>query len=232
VPTAASWWHNGLIDPPGDWPEAAKLTLRTVEAEYLRERIRERCAGTLLAVLAERRRPWEPVEFAWQLELPEIDGDQRRLLDHAHCFSEVMHGAALLYNLALAKATEDAERTEHYAALLEQWTEAEARAGRSAWSLPEVWVLLGEIGSWHSARTRAFVESWVRLARDPERVAQNAAALEMVRDREREVKGRKARLSFDAAAETWRGAAGSGQLEYRWASTQRQLLDIITARDA
>ena len=47
-----------------------------------------------------------------------------------------------------------------------------------------------------------------------------------------EVKKRQARLSFVAAEETWRGAAGAGQLEYRWNSTQRQLLDIVAPAEA
>jgi hypothetical protein len=34
-------------------------------------------------------------------------------------------------------------------------------------------------------------------------------------------------LSYDAARETWRGAAGAGQLDFGWGSTQRQLLDIV-----
>jgi hypothetical protein len=82
-----------------------------------------------------------------------------------------------------------------------------------------------EIGS----RTRAFVEDWFRLTDEPARVLNDSVAVDRIRERERQVKGRQARLSFDAARETWRGAAGAGQLEYRWASTQRQLLDIVNA---
>jgi hypothetical protein len=52
----------------------------------------------VLATLAERREPWEPVDFPWQLEIPELDDRQRTLLTYARRFSESIHGAALVYN--------------------------------------------------------------------------------------------------------------------------------------
>jgi Family of unknown function (DUF6361) len=93
----------------------------------------------------------------------------------------------------------------------------------------DLWALLAEVGSRHSRKTRVFVEEWFGLTEDPSRILADAALVECIRERERRVKQRQARLSYDAARETWRGAAGAGQLEYRWASTQRQLLDIMEA---
>ena len=228
----ASWWHAGLPDPPSDWPDAASLRLRPEDAEYLRERIRDRCGGTMLATLAERRDPWEQVEFAWQLDVPGLSARQEELLRHARRFSETMHGAALLYNHALAVAHEDEDREAAYRSDLEEWSAGERRADRAATPLADSWALLAEVGSRHSAQTRAFVEDWFRLTEDPARVLDDSRLLDRVRERERQVKGRQARLSFDAARETWRGAAGASQLEYRWASTQRQLLDIVGAGTA
>lgn len=88
-------------------------------------------------------------------------------------------------------------------------------------------MLLGDIGARYSSRTREFVEEWFSLTTDPSAVVIDRRLVDRVRARELDVKKGQARLSFDAARETWRGAAGAGQLEYRWASTQRQLLDII-----
>lgn len=73
---------------------------------------------------------------------------------------------------------------------------------------------------------------WVTLTSHPGRVVTDASLVDRIQQREFEVKKRQARLSFIAAEETWRGAAGAGQLEYRWNSTQRQLLDIVTPAEA
>jgi hypothetical protein len=231
VVLGASWWHSGLPEPPDGWPHEASLRLRLVEAEYLRDRIRERCAGTMLATLAERREPWEQVDFPWQLDVPEFPAGQDELLCHARRFSETMHGAALLYNHALAVTHEDESGKANYRQRLTDWVSDEARADRSLASLTDSWALLADIGSRHSPQTRAFVEDWFRLTEDPSRVLSDASLVERVRERERQVKGRQARLSFDAARDTWRGAAGASQLEFRWGSTQRQLLDILDAED-
>ena len=229
VPSGTVWWHSGLPEPPEDWPEKATLALRQQEADYLRERIRDRCPGTMLATLAERREPWDAVDFAWELEVPELPARQRDLLRHARRFSETMHGAALLYNHALAVAHEDDVREADYRLLLEEWSSFEARADRAATPLTESWALLAEVGSRHSGQTRVFVEDWFRLTDDRSRILIDTQLVDRIRERERQVKNRQARLSYDAARETWRGAAGAGQLEYRWASTQRQLLDIMNA---
>ena len=92
--------------------------------QYLRERIRDRCAGTMLATLVERRHAWPEVGFAWQLDVPELPAEQRQILDHARRFSETMHGASLLYNHALAVANDDQTRIDEYRASLELWATA------------------------------------------------------------------------------------------------------------
>lgn len=227
VNAAASWWHASLPEPPGDWPEEATLTLRAEEADYLRERIRENCAGTMLATLVERRERWAEVQFPWQLEVPELTAVQRALLDHAQRFSELMHGAALLYNHELAKRRSDEEAQAGYRDDLEAWASSEGAADRDKAPLDELWPLLGDLGSRHSSQTKRFVVDWAALMTDPGRVITDDALVSRIQDREFEVKKRQARLSFVAAEETWRGAAGAGQLEYRWSSTQRQLLDIV-----
>lgn len=231
VGTGNLWWHSGLPEPPEDWPQTAELGLREEEAGYLRDRIRDRCAGTMLAALAGRQEPWDGTGFAWELKV-DLPPRQRDLLDHAQRFSETMHGAALLYNHALAVAHEDELREADFRQRLEGWTRDESRADRAATPLTDLWALLAEIGSRHSGHTRLFVEEWFRLTEDPSRILSDAVLVDRIREREHQVKHRQARLSYDAARETWRGAAGAGQLEYRWASTQRQLLDIMEAEQA
>ncbi|MTD44884.1 hypothetical protein GKE82_11420 [Conexibacter sp. W3-3-2] len=232
VNRSASWWHASLPDPPEDWPDRASLKLRPVEADYLRERIRKRCPDTMLATLIDRREPWTQTQFAWQLDVPELSNRQQTILRHARRFSELMQGAALLYNHALAIATEDEAREAEHRSSLEQWAAAESGADRTAAQLDELWTLLGDLGSRHSTQTRAFVTEWARLTTDPRSILAGSRFTDLVRARELEVKKRQARLSFDTARETWRGAAGVGQLEYRWASAQRQILDVVNAGTA
>lgn len=232
VNATASWWHASLPDPPPGWPDTATLTLRADEADYLRERIRENCAGTMLAALVERRTAWTEVRFPWDLDVPELTETQRTLLEHAQRFSERMHGAALLYNHELAKRRDDEEAEAGYGEELEDWAAAETAADPGLAPLDALWPLLGDLGSRHSPQTRHFVTDWVKLTSDPGRVVSDASLVDRIQQREFEVKKRQARLSFIAAEETWRGAAGAGQLEYRWNSTQRQLLDIVTPAEA
>lgn len=232
VNATASWWHASLPDPPPGWPETVSLTLRAEEADYLRERIRENCPGTMLAALADRRAPWTEVDFPWQLDAPELTVTQRMVLAHAQRFSERMHGAALRYNHELAKRRGDEDAEIAYRGELEDWAAAEAATDRDIAPLDELWPLLGDLGSRHSPQTRRFVVDWAALTVEPLRAVADADLVARIQAREFEVKKRQARLSFTAAEETWRGAAGAGQLEYRWSSTQRQLLDIVAPAEA
>lgn len=222
-----SWWDAGLPEPPEGFPQEVSLHLRPQDGEYVRARIIDRCPGTVLAVLAQRERPWEPTAFPWELDLPELTSKQADLLRHARRFSERMNGAALLYNHALAVAFEDALLTDTYAGALEMWAAREAAL--PLMELEETWAMLERLGSRHTPRTSRFVERWNELARDAGSVLSDRRFTDCVRERELEVKHKQARLSFPAARETWRGAAGVDQLEYRWSSTQRQLLDIVRA---
>ena len=223
---ALSWWHDNLVKPPPDFPHEASLALSTSEAEYLAERITTSCPGTLLSWLILRRQPWERTTFAWELPMrSELQSQHARLLDHAQRFSEAMHGAALLYNLMLAEATEDEDRRDQYEDALDTWRNQASQQ----WDVTDFWALTAEVASRHDRRARRFVDAWLELVRDGVDPGGSAAARELVREREHEVKRRYARLSYDSARDTWRGAAGAGQLEYRWASAQRQLLDIVNA---
>jgi hypothetical protein len=182
----------------------------------------------MLAGLVERRAPWTPVAFPWQLDAPELTETQRTLLVHAQRFSKRMHGAALVYNHELAKRRGDVEAEAEYRGELDEWATSESRVDPLLVPLDELWPLLGDLGSRHSPQTRRFVTDWGTLTSEPHRVLTDREPVARIQEREFEVKKRQARLSFAAAEETWRGAAGAGQLEYRWTSTQRQLLDIVT----
>jgi len=79
---------------------------RAAEAEYLTERIRlsPGSSGSLLAALVAHRQCHDDVPFAWyHPHCAKLPQRLREMLDHAQNFSEVLHGAPLLYNLMLAE---------------------------------------------------------------------------------------------------------------------------------
>ena len=222
---AASWWHDNLVDPPASFPRQASLALTVGEAEYLAERITSSCPGTLLSWLISRRVPWERTDFAWELSIgSELEPKHVRLLDHARHFSEAMNGASLLYNLMLAEATEDDDLRSTYAELLDSWR----ALNHQGWDVTDFWTLTAEVGSRHDLRARRFIAAWLALVHAEIDPTTSIDARTLVREREHEVKRRYARLSYDSARDTWRGAAGASQLGYRWGSAQRQILDIVS----
>ena len=52
-------------------------------------------------------------------------------------------------------------------------------------------------------------------------------ARQLVRERERELKGQRARLQNRQALLLWRGDAGSRQMDFRWAVAQTIVNDIL-----
>ena len=60
-------------------------------------------------------------------------------------------------------------------------------------------------------------------------VADNVAARALIRDRERRLKGPRARLGNTRALELWNGASGIARLSYRWPSAVSILTDIHAA---
>lgn len=138
-------WHAGLIPPSTDFPGKCSLRLTHPEAEYLSERIRlsPSSSGSLLAVLVAQRRRTAAVPFVWQhpfaAELPAILSET---LDHAQNFSEIMHGAPLLYNLMLSEQADLGEGVTKYRKDFAKMGEAACSTGSNLRRM-EVEALLG-----------------------------------------------------------------------------------------
>jgi len=228
-------WHPHIPAAPDEFPEGISLQLSAEEGEYLRERIRSTCQGSLLAHLVELDGPWSEVAFAWQH--PALGSFPARLaeqLEHARKFSEVMHGAALLYNLMLANASGREDWIESFEERFDDWT---ARASEQvdewrAWDRNEFWNLTYKQNRRIPPPTKRFAERWISLAiaeGDPRALRESNAARQLIRQREARLKGGRARLHNRRHLELWRGDSGSGQLKYRWPITQTLALDILEA---
>lgn len=226
-------WHPHLPEPPADHPDHASFALRRVEAEYLQDRILQRAPGTLLAFLVDRGRLVEPVGFPW--EHPQV-GDLPRqladLLEHARCFSEVMHGVALLYNLMLAELLRRDDWVREYLQWIDEWAALVGqRAARlAAWDRQQFWQLVRSKGAVIPATSHHFIEDWIALVlgkKDSAGLATARTARSLIEARERYLKRGRARLQSREQLELWGGAAGTAALDYRWGTTQTIVTDIL-----
>ncbi len=236
---ASSNWHAGLLPAPADFPDRCSLSLSRAEAEYVAERIRlsPLCAGSLLAELVARGRSGDTVEFAWEHpDVGELPAKLRELLLHARNFSEVMHGAALLYNLILAEQAKWKDGIATYREALATWAKTLVTRARvfSEWNRQRFWEIVRIGNPRISAGSQAFVTAWIdlALAGDAARIHRSQPAWTLIRDREKRLKRSLARIDNPRAQELWNGDSGSGQLEFRWRISQRLLTDIFDGMEA
>lgn len=229
-------WDPALPAPPSDFPAVASLRFRAEEQEYLRDRILQRYPASFLAYLV-RRDVWEPVAFAWEHPAyGAAPSGNRHQLHHARSFSELIHGAQLLYNLLLAEARSSEELVDDYRGRLEIWqAEIDARWDVLAhWihqELPDFWNLVS--GARVAGAARVFVEKFLSriITTRPGSIADDGEARDLVQGREVFLKRRLARLTNATSLGNWGGAAGASQLDMRWPISQRLLLDILAPVD-
>ena len=96
-------WHPRLPEPPKGFPWEASFALTPDEADFLRGRVEERCARSLLAWLV-RNGSDSPAEDVWDdpdaLRAPD---SIRETLELARRFSLHVEGMPVLYNLVVAE---------------------------------------------------------------------------------------------------------------------------------
>lgn len=233
-------WRPTIPPPPDDFPQNATLDLREVEAHFLREQIVHHLPHSLLAYLVEYTTPQTHTMFPWEHpQLAHLPAARREELFHARNFSEVIHGATLLYNYMLAEKAASAGAESYllddYAARLTEWAGMlEARRdAHVVWDWQRrFWALVTIVNPHIRPTTQAFIESWLALALEPgaaRAITTNRAARRLISERERALKRHLARLHNPRALELWSGASSAGQLDYRWNVVQTLLDDILTA---
>ncbi len=207
---------------------ATTFQLSPAEASYLRDRIVQATPGSLLAwLLTHEARAEAP--YLWQHpDLSRFPADARDLADHARRFHQAIHGAALLYNLMLAKKKQSEDLVERYRARLAEWQEElAANDVWRDWSLPHFWQALDR----HNPRLRTptinFISDWINGARLTTNVAEDAGLRDVVANREQRLKGNRSRFVNAAALDNWSGGSGLIRLDYRWGITRRILADIF-----
>jgi hypothetical protein len=225
-------WHGGLIKPPEGFPGECSLSLSRSEAEYLSERLRlsPRCSESLLPLLVKASRV-DGVNFVWQHPvMASLPPKLSEIVRNAQNFSEMMHGASLLYNLILAEQVKNDELISSYREDFVSWKDAIASRQKvfRNWEKDGFWNLMDGLGSSIKTGTRKFVNDWWSFVWKGELTAlrDDAGVRQLIREREKSLKKDLARIGNPATKNSWNGYSGSGQMDYRWWITRRLLGDI------
>lgn len=230
-------WDPRLPKAPVGFPGAASMTLRRVEAEYLRDRIRHAGAGSLYAELLEAKSAPVPSPGPWGYEgLEPLPKRLKEQVHHARIFSEIMAGAPLLYNAMLATEAKNEEFLADHRGRLSDWADmiSSIQKDIASWNRGDFWRFVTSQGGVIPLQTRVFVERWADLvlAGSLKKLEQNRNALNLITDRERQLKRAQARLGNDRALALWQGDSGTRPLSYRWDITCTMLSDIFAGLKA
>lgn len=225
-------WHPRLPEATKEFPSEAVFAMRKVESEFFVEQLRIHAGDSLLLFLADLGDRIDQLEYPWlHPGIDEMPKKLRRWVHHGQMYSELMLGAAYLYNLMLSEQLPHEEWIEHYRAKMAEWA---ALAGPrlaiyGAWRRDEFWRDVMEVNPRLPIAARHFSESWIQVAIVSrfKGLFDHGAARALVTDRERRLKGRRARLGNREQLLLWGGASGAFQLDYRWGITKTVVNDIV-----
>lgn len=234
APTNA--WHKGIPRCPDGFPGEASLTLTKSEAVFLKEQVLMCHSASLFAHFLNLRVSDSDCSFAWdQQAVAKLPTLLAQNLEMARTFSEVMHGASILYNRALAELEpRKPDYIDNCQVALDKWRNLidSRQAAIEAFDRDQFWNFVRSCRHSPSFQTTAFVESWFRLVRDPSRrknIETDRAAVDLVKARERQIKGPMARFDNRRVREMWLGESGMGQLNYRWKNAEWLINDLASA---
>jgi hypothetical protein len=227
---AAVNWHPRLPAPPEDFPSKANFALSREEAEFIQDRIQAACPGSLLAFLALKCEPADTLAPWQHPDYGRFSEEHKELLDHARLFSEVMHGAALSYNVQLSKLRNQEDLVSIHQRSFDNWAANLPLKEIGSWKLKRLWELTMGHGHAITPQTRFFIEQWVGHAlRSPGNLLSKAEALELIERREIRLKGPRSRFKNQKALEQWGGASGVSRFNYRWPNVKSLLFDLRQA---
>lgn len=223
-------WNQALPQMPSDLLERAVFRLTTDESQFLVDRLIASQPSALLTMLARERLDAD-CEYIWtHPNLSEFPSSARRLVQHGEIFSHVMHGAALLYNLALSELRQRDDWIKEYRARLEAWSDELDTGVVREWLLDDFWNVVEH--PTHAVRpaTKRFVSDWRDLVlAGPEKIVSVPAARQFIEERERRLKNSQSRYANHAVRDRWSGASGTDRLSFRWAQAKSHLRDLANA---
>ena len=230
-------WHPGIPPQPEGFPWEATFQLRPKDADYLKRRILCTVNSSLLAHLVRQESPPAETEYAWESEYyGGYPSTIRQCVHHARCFSEAIHGAALLYNLMLAQLAHREKAVSEYKESISDWAELieSRRSALVRWDLDSFWTVLDRAEARVKKPARVFVKHWLSQVlpmTNAASVADDKNLRHLISERERKLKRGNSRFDNPRALELWSGAAGTGRLGYRWGVSRVILTDILEGLD-
>ncbi len=225
-------WDEGLPKSPEELPGKDGLDLAKNEAQYLLEKLLINCRESLLTNIIYLRKTARK-DFVWENTfIDKLNNDLQIKVMHAQNFSEIMQGAALVYNYLLAEKKESEELINKYREELDKWQITMSNRSETFlnWNLDDFWNLVySELTVNVPNRTRRFIDQWIEIVlKNIDDIFVNEEGIKRLIDyREKEVKGRRSRLKNPDYLAKWSGAAGTRQLDYRWRVVKQIINDII-----
>ena len=229
-----STWHPRLPSSTKGFPANASFELQPEESDFLRGRVEEACGGTLLAWLA-RAGSTTPAEHFW--DDPVVQGASKQIREQVELaarFSLHVEGLPLLYNLLLAehryagasRQEGDDELIDWYRGALAEWAALEQV--QPHFSPDSLWAFMLRAKVNPAQRLRRFIEAWSKRvsAIGPAAVAGDRDLEDLVRVRERQLKGKRARFENPGRLLDWGGEVGVGRMDFRWFRVRQLLIDL------
>ena len=110
---------------------------------------------------------------------------------------------------------------------------SDAGAALTSWDRAEFWEQVAESPARVTRRTRRVIDAWLDLALkgDPNRLSRSDTARARILDRERALKGSRARLTNPEALRSWGGDSGPRRLDYRWDDVKQIVGDILASQE-
>jgi len=238
---ANSIWA-ALPAPPANFlEEDINFDLTQEESGTLIDRIRQSHPKSLLAAACAEPENSSSAESAWELDGRVINSivGLREVVDNARCISEATHGAQLLYNLLVARRAKSELGMETDTAIQERLAELanwsiliqERASVLVPWAndLNNFWALQPLAGRVPEPARRFITEITKIAVNNPDGLANDAKAEDLIVRREISIKKTRARLGGRAGLMNWDGQSFGGQLNFRWPTAKSYLSDLATS---
>jgi hypothetical protein len=229
--SAGSWNPHIPPAPPG-FPSGATFELTRQEADFFVDQLQMKAPDSLLCQMLMGGGDLSHIELPWEHpRADQMSSHVREWLDHGRCYSELLWGAQLLYNLLLAEKKGMERQITEYTARIVEWSETVTRRLESLkqWDRTDFWQRVRGMNPRLPLGVVRFSEAWIArvLEEEPASLPAQRDVRDSIAARERELKGPRARLFSQAHLDLWRGASSPEQLNYRWWITRRIVSDIV-----
>ncbi|MGA8429249.1 MAG: DUF6361 family protein [Candidatus Sulfotelmatobacter sp.] len=224
-------WHSKIPGRPKDFPKGMTVLLTREEAEFIQDQITTSHPQSLLARMIFL--PYPDADFPWEHpSLATFTAEHRQLLHHADLLSQVVYGAAILYNLMLSELKHSTDLVKARQTDARDWLAALDRKSLDQWTLDWVMPLAFKHRQIVSPHTMDFCRRWLEIVRSAgNAIMQDKNARALIRTREMRLKVGRSRFSNARALDQWRGAAGLSRMDFRWGTVRRFIADLREGLD-